>query len=141
MIFERRLHLAMIKILALRIDHYNVPKDDINLGMLLKKSGDILQSARQILLITIQIGEKVARGPAQAPINGIVHSLIFFHENFGASILWQPIQRAIVRPRILHDMFRWHLLVRDRRQTKLKPRGTSETGCDDGKLHSLSSLC
>src|SRR5205809_314026 len=44
MIFERRLHLAMIKILPVGIDHYNVPKDDINLGMLLKKSGGILHN-------------------------------------------------------------------------------------------------
>ena len=70
-------------------------------------------------------------------IDGIVHALVLFDKRLNALILGQPLGSAIIRARILHDMFEVHALIRDRGNAQFQPVGISETGCDDGKTHAV----
>jgi len=56
---------------------------------------------RQILFVAVQVSQNVAAGPAQAPIDSVIHALVFFNESSDALVLEQPIERPIVRARIL----------------------------------------
>src|SRR5437016_298382 len=133
MILKGRLHFAMAKIAALSIDDHDVSEHHVDFRTSLKKVRGGSQRAGQILLITIQVGKNVPASPPQAAVDGIVHALIFLHENLGATILRQPIERSIVRARVLHDMFGLDPLVSHRSKAELEPGGTAEAGGNDGE--------
>ena len=113
MVFKRHLDFSVTEVLALRIYHHHISEKHVRFGMFLKKLADRAQRVRQILFIAVQVSQDVAAGPAQAAIDSVVHALVFFNKGLDALILEQPIQRAIVRARILDDVFNLGLLVRD----------------------------
>src|SRR5882762_7461053 len=119
MIFKRHLHFSVAEVLALRVYYDHVSEEHIRLRMFLKKIPDGPQSARQILFVAVQVSQNVAAGPAQAPIDSVIHALVFFNESSDALVLEQPIERPIVRARILDNVFDLDLLVGYRGNTEL----------------------
>jgi len=81
-----RLHFAVLQILAFYVHKNYVAEDHIYFGIALKKINHPHQRSRQILLIAIQVSDNFARRAAQAAVNRIVHSAIFFDECFDAIV-------------------------------------------------------
>ena len=108
-------------------------KNNIDVRVCFKKIGRRTQSSRQVLLVTVQIGQELPAGAPHTPVDRVVHPLVFLDENFRPAILGKPIKRSVIRPGILHDMLDRHVLIRHRGQAKLEPGRTAEAGRDDGK--------
>jgi hypothetical protein len=121
MIFQRHLDLSVTEVFSIGIDDHNIAKKNIDFGVFFEESGHLSEGARQILLVTIQIAKDVAGGAAEAAIDGVVHSLIFFHKGAHASILSQPIQGAVIGAGILNDMLNRNRLIGDGGDAEFKP--------------------
>src|SRR3989442_218847 len=90
------------------------------------------ERSRKVLLVAIEISDHVAGGTGQATIDGVIHPLILFDEGFDALIPRQPIKRAVVGLRVLHDVLEFDaILIGDRSDAQFQPLGTAETWGDD----------
>lgn len=112
MILQWHLHLAMPRITTFCINHHDVSKKDINFRLCFEKSRNCPQSAWKILLIAIQVSQDLAARTPKSPVHRIIHSLVLFDEHLHPTVLLHPIQRAVIRSCILHDVLRFHRLVR-----------------------------
>src|SRR5215213_2297838 len=104
-VFQWRLNFAMAEIASIGPNNDDVPEKDVDIGMLAKATVHGGQSAGKVLFVAIEVGQNFAGGASEPAIDGVVHSPILFHERFHPPIAWQPVQRAIVRTGVLHDMF------------------------------------
>jgi len=69
-------------------------------------------------------------------VDGVIHPAVFFNERFHARVARQPVLRAIVRTRILHEVLELDtLLVGDGGDAEFEPVRIAETRRDDGKCH------
>ena len=82
MVEQGCLHFPMPQILAGNVHHDHITEHHVHLRMLAKKIHHPRQAPGQILLIAIQIRDNFATGPAQSPINRIVHTLVFLNKRF-----------------------------------------------------------
>ena len=111
-------------------------EQDFDVGMSREKCLNGLKCTGQILFVTIQICEYFALCPEPTAIHRVVHPLVFFDEGFYARVAWQPIQRAVIGLRVLHDVLGVHvLLVRDGSHAELKPLRIPIAWSNDREAH------
>ena len=97
-------------------------ESDFNFRIRLKKSGNGLQRAGQVLFVAVQISEDFAGRATVAAVDGIIHSTVLLDERLHARVVREPVLRAVVGAGVLHDVFQFHaLLVGDRRDAELQP--------------------
>ena len=121
MVLERYLNFAMEQVVAPRIHNHEIPKNHIDPRIGLKKIMYPIQRAGQVLFVTIQISQNLAAGPSQSPVHRIIHALVLFHKGLYALVRQQPIQRPIIRPGVLDDMFYLPSLIGHGSNAKLEP--------------------
>ena len=139
-ILERRLHLAVIQVSPFGIHHHHVPEQHINLRMLFKEAGHGRQCARQILLVAVQVGEQVPPRPAQPAVDAVIHALVLFHEHLDARVPGQPIQRAVVRLGILHDVLDLDTLVGHGSKAEPQPGRAAVARGDNRDAHNMRAI-
>ncbi len=85
----------MEKIPQFRIHYDRVTKYDVSQRVVQKKIVHSLEAAGQILLVAVEVSENFTVSPAQAAIDGVIHSAIAFDQQLDSVVLPQPIKRAI----------------------------------------------
>jgi len=132
----RHQRMAMADIPAVTIGDDAAGRRNFNFRALFKKIAGRFKRAGQVLFIAIQVCENIALRAAITTINGIIHAPVFFNERPNALAVWQPVLRAVVRTRILHDVLQFDtLLVGHGRDAELEPFRIAETRCDNGEFH------
>src|SRR6266567_2603691 len=136
MIAQRQQYFAVADVAALGINDDRVGEDNLHARIGMEEFRYRLQCAWQILFVTVQISEPLAARSAQAAIHRVVHPGVLFYERPHPLVLLQPVQRPVIRDRILDDVFHLDsLLVRDGSDAELEPFGLPKTGSNDGKAH------
>jgi hypothetical protein len=125
----------MPKIIAPAVDHNDVAKGHVHVGVALEELGYRRERSRQVLLVAIEIGQDLSAGPPQPAIDGVVHPLVRLDERPDPPVLRQPVQRAVIGTGVLHDMFHLDLLVRYRSHAEPQPSRTAIAGCDNRDAH------
>jgi len=90
-----------------------ISKDQVDVGMSSEEISHPLKSAWQVLLVAIDIGQKIALRLVESAIDRVVHATIFFDIGAYARVFRKPFKRTVIRDGILNDMLMLHLLVRD----------------------------
>ena len=117
MVEQWYLHLAMPHILSGAVHHNHITEYHVHCRMRSKKIHHLRQAPRQVLLVAIQVCYDFTSRPAQAAVNRVIHSSIFFNKCFDSPILQQPVKRSVIGLGILNDVFNFDLLVSHRRDT------------------------
>jgi hypothetical protein len=83
------------------------------------------------LFITIEIAKKVALRPRESAVDSIIHPSVPLYEGPDPRVTEQPLQGAISRTTVMHDVFDSDALVGNGLHTQFQPRRVLKTWRDD----------